>query len=290
VFESRWIGYTSTDGENKAWDDVTGEVLDFGEVNKARAEEMVEVKKHRVWSKVPIQECWDKTGKPPVKTRWLDISKGDKVHPEMRSRLVAKDYKDCTRLDLFAPTPPLEAVKVLFSLWATEGYGWRRGIDEKMKMDFIDIRRAFFHADAIRDVYVELPEEDNEEGMCGKLLKSMYGTRDAVQNWEEAYSTFMTNVGFRRGKASPCMFYHKDRNLRVVLHGDGFTIVGLEKDLNWFQERIKERFEVKVRGRIGKGEDLKAIRILNRIVSWFPDPPHILSDQETNSRSYLISL
>ena len=32
-------------------------------------------------------------------------------------------------------------------------------------------------------VFVELPEEDSEPGMCGKLRKSMYGTRDAAQNW-----------------------------------------------------------------------------------------------------------
>ena len=31
-----------------------------------------------------------------------------------------------------------------------------------MKMDFIDVRRAYFHADAIRDVYIELPDEDSE--------------------------------------------------------------------------------------------------------------------------------
>ena len=53
-----------------------------------------------------------------------------------------------------------------------------------MKIDFIDIRKAYFQTAAIRDVYVELPEEDMEEGMCGKLLKSMYGTRDAAHNWE----------------------------------------------------------------------------------------------------------
>ena len=56
-----------------------------------------------------------------------------------------------------------------------------------MKMDFIDVRRAYFHADAIRDVYIKLPPEDDEPGMCGKLTKSMYGTRDAAQNWEYEY-------------------------------------------------------------------------------------------------------
>ena len=53
-----------------------------------------------------------------------------------------------------------------------------------MKMDFIGVRRAYFHADAIREVYVELlEEEEDRKGVCGKLFKSMYGARDAAQNW-----------------------------------------------------------------------------------------------------------
>ena len=53
-----------------------------------------------------------------------------------------------------------------------------------MKLDFIDIRRACFHSNACRQVFVQLPQEDYEEGMCGELVKAMYGTRDAAQNWE----------------------------------------------------------------------------------------------------------
>ena len=77
--------------------------------------------------------------------------------------------------------PPLEAKKMLFSLAVTEGIGFKDTNKKKgMKIDFIDIRKAYFQAAAVRDVYVELPEEDYEEGMCGKLIKSMYGTRDAA--------------------------------------------------------------------------------------------------------------
>ena len=68
--------------------------------------------------------------------------------------------------------------------------------------------------------------------MCGKLVKSMYGTRDAAHNWENEYSEFMVGVGFRRGEASPCVFYQEEKNLRVVVHGDDFTIWGLEADLD----------------------------------------------------------
>ena len=37
-------------------------------------EEMQYVREHDVYVKVPIQECYDNTGKAPVRTRWLDIN------------------------------------------------------------------------------------------------------------------------------------------------------------------------------------------------------------------------
>ena len=40
---------------------------------------MQEVRKHKVYDKVPIQECWDVIGKKPVGTRWVVINKGDKA-------------------------------------------------------------------------------------------------------------------------------------------------------------------------------------------------------------------
>jgi hypothetical protein len=65
----------------------------------------------------------------------------------------------------------------------TEGIGYRRGQHNMgMKIDFIDVRRAYFHASVRRDVYIQLPEEDSQPGYCGKLMKAMYGTRDAAQN------------------------------------------------------------------------------------------------------------
>ena len=65
-----------------AWDDQTGEELDPHMVRQARNEEMHEVDKHQLYLKVPIQECWDKTGKAPTKTRWIDINKGDDEYEE----------------------------------------------------------------------------------------------------------------------------------------------------------------------------------------------------------------
>ena len=129
----------------------------------------------------------------------VDINKGDQDNPEYRSRLVAKEIKNDKRQDLFAATPPLEAKKLLMSMAMTEGVGFKRGQEKRgMKLDFIDVRRAYFYAPSKRTVYVQLPAEDQEEGMCGKLVKSMYGTRGTAQNWEMEYTKFMTDAGFQQ--------------------------------------------------------------------------------------------
>ena len=101
------LGAVMAEEEAGVWDDMSGERLDWQGVKRARGEEISEVHKHKVYVKVPITECWDRTGKAPIKVRWIDINEGDKVYPDYRSRIVAKDFKNDKRKDLFAATPPL---------------------------------------------------------------------------------------------------------------------------------------------------------------------------------------
>ncbi len=42
-------------------------------VMEARAEEMKEFKKHKVYTKVPLSQCWARTGRKPIGVRWVDI-------------------------------------------------------------------------------------------------------------------------------------------------------------------------------------------------------------------------
>jgi hypothetical protein len=78
-------------------------------------------------------------------------------------------------------------------------------------------------------MFIELPPEDAEEGMCGELLKSTYGKRDAAQNWERENCEYLEGIGFARGRAPPCAFHHEGRDLRAVVHGDDFTALGWGK-------------------------------------------------------------
>ena len=169
------------DGEY--WDDLSGARLDKTGVKKARVEEIRKGKKHRVYTKVPVAQCWERTGKKPIGTRFVDVNKGDNVNPEYRSRWVAQELNVSKREDLFAATPPLEAEKTLMSMAVTEGIGYRRGKRKSgKKLDFIDVRRAYFHAQALREIYVDLPEEDYEEGKRGLLNKGHLGHETRVHS------------------------------------------------------------------------------------------------------------
>ena len=112
------------------------------------------------------------------------------------------------------------------SFAVTKGIGYNTSKLKGMKIEFIDIIRAYYHAKVRREVFVELPPEDHEPGMCAKLLKAMPGTRDAAQNWECEHSEWLKSIGFASGKSSPCLFHHPVKELKLVVHGDDFHTPG----------------------------------------------------------------
>ena len=71
--------------EGKYGDDVKGGWLDPILVRKAREEDMQHVKKHAVYEKVPVSQCWKETGKNTIKTGWADTDKGTSESPNKRS-------------------------------------------------------------------------------------------------------------------------------------------------------------------------------------------------------------
>ena len=233
-------------------------------VRKAREEEMQHVKKHAVYEKVPMSQCWQETGKNPNKTGWADTNKGTSECPKTRSRWVAKEYITGPRTDLFSATSPLEGVKLVISEAASCN-------QKGTVLLVIDMRRAYFHAKARRRVYIELPEEDGGgpgSRKCGLLRESLYGTRDAAQNWERELGGFLEEIGLRRGQASTCLNAEEARGISASVHGDDVTVKASREDGEWLIRKFKERYEIKTQ-MIGEAADLdKQLEILDRTVRW----------------------
>ena len=108
--------------------------------------------------------------------------------------------------------------------------GWNKAGRPAEKVIMInDVARAFFEAPATRKVCVELPEEDvmpNERDMVGLLGKSLYGTRDAAINFQKEVRKVMAGNGFSNGRYNVSTYYHRNRDLKTMVHGDDFVTVG----------------------------------------------------------------
>ena len=78
-----------------------------------------------------------------------------------------------------------------------------------------------------------------------QLNLSLYGTRDAAQNWTKEYTRLLQSAGFTAGKASPCNFYNKERGMALIVHGYDFTVSGPEEDLVWLRDYLVARWEIK---------------------------------------------
>ena len=77
----------------------------------------------------------------------------------------------------------------------------------------------------------------------------------------------MESLGFSKGKSTPCLFYHEPRNLRVVVYGDDFTVLGSEQELDWFRKQMSKRYEVEFKARLGGNpQDDRSVFLLNRPV------------------------
>ena len=94
---------------------------------------------------------------------------------------------------------------------------------------FNDVRRAYFYAKATRDLYIELPAEDPDAGKdrLGKLELCLYGTRDVAKAWHETLSVQLESCGFTRCIGHPSVFYHVERDVTTLVHGDDYVSSGL---------------------------------------------------------------
>ena len=237
----------------EAWDEYSGDKLDATLVHKAKQEELTYFKKLGVWRVVPRKHA---RGQRVVGTRWVNSNKGDREHPEIRCRLVAQEVKTYETDEYYAATPPTEALKLVVSMAAD---------DSRRQVTLVDISRAYFNAKIGRKVYVELPlEAGYGKDFVGELNKCMYGTRDAAQGWEATYSEALKEIGFKRGRAHPCVFRHNGRDVNLTVHGDDFLAEGRPEALDWFEKALLAKFEGKIKGRLKRDGD--EIRLLNRIV------------------------
>ena len=163
--------------EWEAEDDVKGGPLDSHEVKNAREKE--------------IKYLWD-----------MEVCEYS-TEAEARAR-TGRNQPQVDRYNKGA-TPPLETLRILLGAACKENVFQ---VEDPFLVSIADVSRAHFYADAVRDVYVRLLDEDpkaTQPGVCGKLRKTVYGSLDAAQRWGEHHAQVLEAGGVfpRRGLSVP---------------------------------------------------------------------------------------
>ena len=149
----------------------------------------------------------------------------------------------------------------------------RGGLAPQKRIVVMDVKGAFLHAAMRRKVCINLPEEatrgDNEQ-MVGLLKRAMYGTRDALQCWQEHVKGLMEELGFAAGTANPCVYRHRTRNLVISVHVDEFICAGPRADLDWVRKELAAHCQCTSILGPDAGEQ-KQVKYLSRILEWTGD-------------------
>lgn len=118
---------------------------------------------------------------------------------------------------------------------------------------------------------MELPDEDAEEGLCGKLVVSVCGTRGAASNWKKRHRGALQEDVFNVEKCRTV--YCVPPGTRFVFQrarggGDSTALVDAAQ-LRWHKGDVTGGIEANVKGVIGpERTDGKSLRLSNTIVQW----------------------
>jgi hypothetical protein len=105
--------------------------------------------------------------------------------------------------------------------------------------------------------YIYFKHPITGETMYYRQHAPIYGENSAPMHRENTLFPFLTNgkkdgvqiqeefLNFERGENEPCVLYHKERDLVVLVYVDDILADGREEDIKWFFDKLGDRFDCK---------------------------------------------
>ncbi|XP_074292097.1 uncharacterized protein LOC141618943 [Silene latifolia] len=158
------------------------------EWREAMGKEIEALEKNGTWKIVDLPD-----GKKPIGCKWVYKIKlkANGTIERNKARLVAQGFTQIEGVDYhetFAPVAKMTSVRLLLAV----------AVAKKWNIAQLDINNAFLHGDLDEEVYMRLPQgfEVTKKGKVCRLLKSLYGLKQASRNWFAKLTDALKGYGF----------------------------------------------------------------------------------------------
>ncbi len=204
--------------------------------HRAMEEELASLHENKTWELVELPR-----ERRAIPCKWVFKTKrnADGSIERYKARLVAKGYSQKEGIDYsetFSPTLIHTSIRTLLALAAA--HDW--------EVHQVDVATAFLNGTLEEEVYMQQPPEfikSGEEHLVCKLIKSLYGLKQAGRVWNEEINAFLCSVGFHRSLADPCIYVRRNDPTNIIgMHVDDECITGSNMEVI---ERTKEELSAK---------------------------------------------
>ena len=173
---------------------------------------------------------------------------------KFKARIVVKGYKQVQGQDYHETSAPVMALKSLRVLTAIAAEG-------NLEFKMFDVKTAYLNADLKEVIYIKTPPGfvGPEKNKILKLLKSLYGLKQAGHNWRKKFDKELRAIGYVPSDASdPCVYVRRlsdGRLLRIGVYVDDGGYVFDKKDEKEMEsdiDKLEKQFELTRLGDVSK--------------------------------------
>ena len=140
---------------------------------------------------------------------------------KLKARLVAGGHRQTfdTYGNVTSPTVKACTVKLLLDICAKTGRCCRA----------FDVKGAYLKGHIDTELYMRLPNTGKHPNAWVRLIKSLYGLKQAGKIWYDLLSKTLLSIGFRVSLADPCLFIRdatlgQDDSVQLAVHVDDMLI------------------------------------------------------------------
>lgn len=212
----------------------------------AMKREMDAVEKNGTWKLTELPP-----GQKVIGLKWIFKIKRDTDGRVLKhkARIVAKGYVQKQGVDfeeIFAPVTRLETVRMLLALAANRGW----------EVHHLDVKTAFLNGEIMEEVYVAQPEgfiQKGREHLVYRLVKALYGLRQAPRAWYAKLSKCLEELGFERCPYEHAVYTKRSDGqvLIIAVYVDDLLITGTSvAAINNFKIQMNKKFEMSDLGKL----------------------------------------